>query len=253
MKIYSNPAIVNIIQKPVCFGNKHYKNNNQVNLDQFKKYSPCIADYDIDISNGDLKKIYLRKPVNVWEVFDSIVNSDDIMLKSRFVRAFHTMEELRYISENLKKLEELSDYKVKSLHGIGAFAFAFETEDGKILKITSYQHFPYGREPDDFDLPIEKTGNKNGVYYYLEAKTSNENITEKELKEFINSIREKGYTLRDYIGFTADEVYINKSQFGKTADGKLYLIDPGCAIAPFKRNLVIKNLIKKFCSIFKLK
>ena len=103
MKIYSNPAIVNIIQKPVCFGNKDYKNNNQVNLDQFKKYSPCIADYDIDISNGDLKKIYLRKPVNVWEVFDSIVNSDDIMLKSRFVRAFHTMEELRYISENLKK------------------------------------------------------------------------------------------------------------------------------------------------------
>lgn len=253
MKVFFTPVVINNNKNPVSFGNNYYKNQSKINLDQFKTYNHCIKDYDIDVSNGDLKKIYLRKPVNAAEVFDSIVNSDDILLKSSFLRAFHTMEELSYISENLKHLKELENYKVKSLHGLGAYAFAFETEDGKILKVTPYQHFPNGRKLDDFDLPIEKTGNKNGVYYYLEEKVSNENITENELKEFITYIRKKGYKVRDYVCFSSDGAYINKAQFGKTADGKLYLIDPGCAIAPYKKNFGIKSLIKKLYSIFKHK
>lgn len=253
MKVCLTTATINNSKSSVRFGNKYNQNSNHINLDQFKKNNPCIADYEIDISNGDLKKIYLRKPVPVWEVFDSIVNSDDVLLKSSILRNLHTMEELSYMSENLKQMKNLSEHRVKSLEGIGAFAFAFETEDGKILKVTPYQHFPNGRKPDDFDLPIEKTGNKNGVYYYLEAKVSNENITDNELKEFINYIREKGYTVRDYIGFTADEEYLNKAQFGKTPDGKLYLIDPGCAVAPYKRKFAITSLIKKLWSFFKHK
>lgn len=253
MKINSYPILINIAKNPVSFLGGVSKDFDNINLDQFKKNNSCIADYEIDISNGDLKKIYLRKPVPVWEVFDSIVNSDDVLLKSAILRNLHTMDELSYMSENLKQMKNLSEHRVKSLEGIGAFAFAFETEDGKILKVTPYQHFPNGRKPDDFDLPIEKTGNKNGVYYYLEAKVSNENITDNELKEFVNYIREKGYTVRDYIGFTADEEYLNKAQFGKTPDGKLYLIDPGCAVAPYKRKFGITSLIKKLCSIFRHK
>ena len=48
-----------------------------------------------------------------------------------------------------------------------------------------------------------------------------------------------------------DKLKIKTQQFGKTKDGTLYLIDPGCVMAPVEKFSISKFLSKLFSKIKK--
>ena len=125
--------------------------------------------------------------------------------------------------------------KIKSLLSMGCTALVFETADGRILKVSPYNHFPDGRKPDDFDLPAF-SGKSGYTHYYLQEKVSQENLSQSELREFVESIEKRGYYLHDYTIKKVDSgnvieaaEEINPAQFGRAKNGKIYLIDPECA------------------------
>lgn len=125
----------------------------------------------------------------------------------------------------LKDLEgdSILDTKVVGLAGRGSVAAAFETEDGKILKITNGNHFLFNRPVEDFDVPIYKMGHKNKTYYYLEEKCTTSGLNENFVRIIMDKIKEKGYKTYDL-----DEFDVH--QIGFARDGKLYLLDHECAI-----------------------
>ena len=105
-----------------------------------------------------------------------------------------------------------------------------------MLKITEGEHFPYGRKPADFDLPVIKSGKispNDRLYYYLEEKVRQDNLEDAEIVKLIQYIQSKGYSMRDYLKDFAEpdapHAEIKQKQFGRASDGKIYLIDPGCA------------------------
>ncbi len=215
-----------------------------------------ISNYVLDNKTLKLKRVNFTEPLHVADALKSIANCDNTLLQEKFLESYHTMDELMQMGSDLKKLPELSKYKVDKLFSFGVFALAFETEDGQILKITANEHFPYGRKPDFFDLPILKQGKSGYTHYYLEEKVSQDNLTQKELRDFVRSIKDKGYTLKDYLVHydeTKENNTIRKSQFGRAKDGKIYLIDPGCAIAPPESFFNLKRLKNAFSRKFRFK
>ena len=185
---------------------------------------------------GKLKAIIYKTPLPFLKIFKNMENPKDVFAKERFYTHLHSEEEIRRISEALKYNKEIGSTAVKALIGFGAFAFAFETEDGLVLKITEGEHFPYGRKPADFDLPVIKCGKispNDRLYYYLEEKVRQDNLEDVEIVKLIRYIKSKGYSMRDYLKDFAEpddpHAEIKQKQFGRAPDGKIYLIDPGCA------------------------
>lgn len=245
MKISSDYRTINtkFYSSPDFRGINLYKSNNTD--DKFRLKMQLISNYECDSKTNRLKRVVFRHPVHVCDALDCIIGTNDIVLQNKFLNLLHTMDSLYLQSEDLRHIPELNDYKVKSIHGLGNFALAFETESGMILKITNFPHFPHERKPDFFDLPLIKSGKYNYTHYYLEEKTSQDNISQKELRNFVKQIEKEGYILRDlFVNPDCPDGLIKTEQFGKTAAGKLYLIDPGCAIAPSKNFFKIKHTIK---------
>lgn len=197
---------------------------------------------------GDLEGVDFEKPVTPSVAFKNLHNAakTNKNLFSLFTRRMRSVKGLATMSENLAKIPELNDIKLKKLFAMGISAYAFETEDGKVLKVTKNDHFN-GREHKWFDLPIEKTGHYGDTYYYLEEKVSHDILPE-EAKFFINEIKKSGYTLYDHLYIDDNfKTQINMEQFGKTSNGKIYLIDPECAYKRFRViTCFLKNLVKYF-------
>lgn len=198
----------------------------------------------IHSENKRLEKVNFKKPVHISTALDNILQND--YLCEKLLCRFHNQTQLESFKKDLKDVDTLKKIKVKNLFGIGAFALAFETTDGKILKIIHNEHFPYNREAAFFDLPILKHGKSGDTYFYLEEKVSQDNISQEELRAFVKKIKDHGYKMQDYLlHFTPEEQSDNTirvCQFGKTKDGKLYLIDPGCAVAPPKHFFDVKTI-----------
>lgn len=156
---------------------------------------------------------------------------DKVLLKELSKIRINPRLELQELEQEILKSEEIGDMKIKSLIGYGYKALVFETESGKVIKITRGDHFN-GRQPADFDLPIEKSGKlipDGEYYYYIEDKVSRENIGKDEVLQFIKQVKQAGYRLKDC---REDGLFfgkINAFQFGRVSDGKIYLIDPECA------------------------
>lgn len=193
-----------------------------------------------------IKSIKFDKPIEVAQAFSKIASSDNQLLVHSMWRKTHSIQILENLANFLSQ-NPIGKIKVKSLEGFGAFAFAFETTDGKILKITETDHFPNGRKPAKFDLPIIKSGRLNKYppyHYYIEEKVTQEGISQEELRALVKEIKSLGYRMKDYL-IHYDETFkgdIKTEQFGKTKDGKLYLIDPGCAL----ETDLVYNGIKKY-------
>lgn len=201
-----------------------------------------------------LKSIKFGKPIDVSDAFLKIASSDNQLLIYNMFRKSHTLQQIENLG-NFLATKSIGKIKVTSLAGYGAFAFAFETTDGKILKITDIEHFPNGRKPAKFDLPIIESGRLNKYppyHYYIEEKVSQENMSQSELKQLIKEIKAMGYRMKDYL-MHYDETFetdIKTEQFGRAKDGKIYLIDPGCAIETdlvynSQKKYNLKNLFKR--------
>ena len=202
----------------------------------------------------NLKNILYKKPIHVSEALQSIIDSDNDYIRKKIYRSVHSKEEIKEIKDALNEIKDLDNYKVKKLLGIGAFAFVFETEDGDVLKVMACNHFPDNRKPAFFDLPIKKHGANKGVHYYIEEKVFQDNLKQEELKHFIKTIEDAGYKLSDHLEYHDIDVdgeylcFIAARQFGKTKNGRLYLIDPGCAKEPEKPSFA-QILKRKLCNI----
>ena len=202
---------------------------------------------------GELDFVNFKTSISPAKALLSLLYSTDKNITDALLYKMHSPDELEWMSLDVASDDYLSTLKVKKLVGLGAKAFVFELDDGKILKLTSGSHFPNRRKPDFFDTPIIKQGRSCRTYYYVEEKMTQNEITQEELKKFIKQIETKGYTFRDH--FYSDEKdkinpKIRIEQFGKSKDGQLYLLDPECAIAHKKQLAVMKFIKKKLIKIF---
>ncbi len=254
MNIQITPKISNIQNTPIYKKNyNEYKNIHKPIIDTCSfGNSNIIPIYEHQY--GTLKSIEFKEPIEVSKAFLEIAHTNEDLIKYNLLRYTHTIESIKEIGEILSN-QEIGKTKVKSLIGIGAFALAFETENGQVLKITDIEHFQNGRKPAKFDLPIIKSGRlaKYPPYhYYLEEKVTQNDITQEELKALVKEIKNLGYKMKDYLVHfsTDDEELIKVEQFGRAKNGKIYLIDPGCAFEtdnvynPAKK-YNLKNLFKK--------
>lgn len=197
-----------------------------------------------------LAGVEFKRPISLKQALEALISRNNRYIENELYWKFHPKKEILRFIEDISTDTQIADTKVKSLYGIGAFALAFETEDNKILKITECEHFPYDRDIADFDLPIEKRGKIGYSCYYLEEKVSQDDMTQEELKELCANITSQGYSLKDYVLDLDEkaEMVIKKEQFGRAKNGKIYLIDPGCAIASYrpKENPLTKAFNKLF-------
>jgi len=124
---------------------------------------------------------------------------------------------------NISKNKELASMKIKQYLCSGASATVFETEDGDVLKITEGSHYPLGRKQESFDVPIKKTGTAGILHYYIEEKLMQHNMTDGFVEIIKNEIHKKGYKPNDLDSWDLHQIGLSK-------DGKLYLLDPECAL-----------------------
>ena len=123
--------------------------------------------------------------------------------------------------KGVSKNEELASMQVSKLIAEGSRTLVFETPTGDVLKLCDGNHFPLNRPQEKFDVPIFKKGKVGSLYYYLEEKLSQRNMSEGFVETVIDWIKEKGYKPYD--------IKNNIAQVGISKDGKLYLLDPECA------------------------
>lgn len=182
---------------------------------------------------GRVKSVTFTEPSAPYMAIGALIDDPKIALS--LVLGGHSMKELSNFKTALANSDVMQDINVKSLVGCGAFALAFETDDGNILKIISYDHFD-GRQPESFDLPIIKSGKLGEFppcYYYIEEKVSQDDVTQDDMRAVVDDICEQGYVVRDIMEGNKDfycdkDALFRTDQFGRASDGKVYLLDPGC-------------------------
>ena len=113
--------------------------------------------------------------------------------------------------------------KITKLIGSGSSAIVFETENGDALKITKGNHFPLNRTPQEFDLPIIKKWKLKNTYVYLEEKLNQNGLEFGFSEMLIDKIKSLGYKNVDFSSLDFHQIGISKN-------GKLYLLDPECAV-----------------------
>lgn len=79
---------------------------------------------------------------------------------------------------------------------------------------------------EDFDAQVLKKGTiKKQYFYYIQKKYSKKGVTQHDVDLMEKKILSKGYIAND----------LYEGQIGKDKDGKIYLIDPECAVDPAKK------------------
>lgn len=162
----------------------------------------------------------LNKTRKLGEVLSDLADSSLERFKEILGVAAHKDTMKRF----LKDLQgsDVLDTNVKRIIGSGSVAIAFETDDGKVLKITDGNQFRMNRPVEDFDAPIYKKGKCGRTYYYLEEKCSSRGLTMEFVQMIREKIKEKGYRIYDLDEFDVHQIGLSK-------EGKLYLLDHECA------------------------
>ena len=164
-------------------------------------------------------------PIAVKDTITEFIENKKIY--SKLAAFFHPKGELLELQKELQK-SPVGDTKVKELINIGGLAFAFRTEDEECLKLSLFDHFA-GRKPCKYDLPIRDSGEltKDGeFYYYFEEIVDQKDLKEEEILNFVKKMENEGYKLFDIY----NQKGLRLNQFGKTKNGEIYLVDPGCII-----------------------
>lgn len=246
----SNNLITPIKSYKINFSGKEYVHNalssssKKVDNCHFENIAKLVCH-----AEGELKQIIYSTPQTISTAFIRLLQTKNKFIKDELKASFHSGLEIQRIIKDLKKSPQIGESYVKSLYGFGATAFAFELDNGNILKITQYNHFPEDREPADFDVPIYEKGKiGENTYYYIEEKLFQTNITQEEIKELCNYIESQGYELRDVKHFFKKDYYLER-QFGKDTEGNLYLCDPGCARLKEDRLPILKSIKRAIIEI----
>lgn len=202
---------------------------------QIKREKPLLnysADTDQVVSSRYKKPVTLRKAL-----YDVIQEKE---LDAGVVGEKNTIE--RFLMDLTESKSKILDRKVVGLAGYGSVAAAFETADGRILKLTDGNHFPMNRPVEKFDAPIYLKGHGGKTYYYLEEKLYNHNLP----VYFVDMIKEmilgSGYRASDLF-------YGDTHQLGMGKNGKLYLADAECA----RYKTIFHAAIDKLLRIIKMR
>ncbi len=207
-----------------------------------------------------LKKVEFKTPLTIAQALSCIANSNNTTIKDALLYNLHSKDGIEDMAIEANSDNFIRNIKVKRLIGMGSYALVFETTDGNALKMVGMEHFPYKRKPTFFDIPIIKKGSLGHSKYYIEEKAQM-NVTKDEAFNLINKIKECGYKINDcfYNSDTKtfkeevfDKELVKLDQFGRSKNGKVYLIDPGCAIEPLKIEKVAKNFSTWIKKIVKL-
>lgn len=236
MNIKINPSINLYNSNNVSFSKiketKDVSYNNKIN-DAFLKESPKIETL-VFKNKREISGVNFSKPVLLKDALNLLGSNKEPIISYSLSAHFHLPVELLKMAEMVSKNDDLKNVKVKSLLGFGAYSLAFETEKGEVLKISEGNQFYDDRKQEWFDLPIRKQGKLGKIhYYYFEEKVNSDFLSQEELMKFITKIKNSGYDVVDYCykySFSdslAGE--IKAEQFGRAKNGKIYLIDPGCA------------------------
>lgn len=173
-------------------------------------------------------QIFYNTPIPVQKALKNILTTKNWNIKNSFS---DVTKMITNIITDLRLNSEIANTEVTALIGCGSYAIAFETTDEKVLKLSDKNHFPFNRKPADFDVPIYKMGKigNRGTHYYLEKKLNSENLGYEELEKFCEEITSQGYYLEDILNKNCILPDFKTRQFGKDENGKIYLLDPGCA------------------------
>ena len=206
-------------------------------VDAFVKEN--INAYEIH-NSGELKSIEYSKPQPVINALKNLLTTNLHHISNDLENSIHNKSEIKLLISDLKNTPQIANINVKGLLALGLFAYVFETEDGNVLKLTARNHFPENREVEPFDVPVYERGKMpNGTYYYLEKKLSQENLSPDEIIVFCKEIESQGFILKDVFGMFG-KVFVR--QFGKDDDGKIFLLDPGCAMLEESRLPILKRI-----------
>ena len=213
---------------------------------------------DVMLDNYHRVTLSFAKPVSPVQAIWSIAHSNNKSIQDAMFFNMHNQDSMVEMATDISGMKKLTDLKISKMIGMGSFAFVFELQNGKVLKITNNSHFYADRKQDFFDLPIEESGKFGRTYYYIEEKVRQDNIADAEIDELVKKMQQSGYKVLDIYtkernidknGHFYTNILYRHDQFGRAKDGKIYLIDPGCAIAPSKLSKYIqkvKLLLHKF-------
>ncbi len=160
-----------------------------------------------------------RRPVKLKKALYDVISQKE--LKEGIVGEKVTIQRfLKDLQE--KQVQKILERKVVSLRGYGSSAVAFETADGKIIKLTDGNHFPLNRPHAIFDVPVFKRGNSGSTYFYIEEKLYQHNMPLYWVETVKDMIKSDGYR--------AVDIYdCDTHQIGISQNGRVYLVDPECA------------------------
>ena len=170
-----------------------------------------------DEARGYVQSVEYGRPVTLKKALYDIKQSSQI---DEGV-AGHKPIVQRFI-DDLNLSGKILNKKIIKMLGSGSSAIAFETPDGKIIKITDGNHFPLNRPHALFDVPVYKKGHKGKTYYYIEEKLYQHAMPVFWVDSVRDMIRDKGYRPFDLSEYDTHQIGISKN-------GKIYLLDPECA------------------------
>jgi len=158
-----------------------------------------------------------KKPVTLQRALYDIINEKE--LNDGVVGEKATIQ--RFL-QDLKGDKKILDRKILALSGYGSAAAAFESADGKIIKLTDGNHFPMNRPVGVFDVPVYKKGHNGKTYYYIEEKLYRHNLPSYLVDTVKDMIKQSGYK-------TVDLYEGDMHQIGMARNGRVYLLDAECA------------------------
>jgi len=169
------------------------------------------------------EELRFKKPLTLAQALDTVQNADDKYHLCNYgvVKSGFTLNEFKESFEMRFK-----NMKFTGFLGSGYSALALENQDGNIVKLCTDDHFAMRNKTEDFDAQVLRKGTiKKQYFYYIQKKYSKKGVTQHDVDLMEKKILSKGYIAND----------LYEGQIGKDKDGKIYLIDPECAVDPAKK------------------
>ena len=193
-------------QHNASFSGKKKRTKKFLNKPQVRNH-PC---FDSVFGN-----IY-PKPVTLKKALYDILNdaAGEVVISDK--------KKITTFLNDLQNVKNILNKKVNGVLGQGRNSIVFDTQSGKVIKITKGNHFPMNRPLQPFDVPVYKKGHFKNTYFYIEEKLYQHGLSRQFVSNVINDIEEKGFKASD---LASSDFY----QVGLSKNGKLYLLDPECA------------------------
>ena len=171
-----------------------------------------------DETRGYIQSVEYNRPVTLKKALYDIKQSSQIdegvagdkPIVQRFI------DDLNISGKILNK-------KIVKMLGSGSSAIAFETPDGKVIKITDGRHVPFDRPMEAFDVPVFKKGKCGKTHFYIEEKLLQHNMPDYLVEIVRNKIILSGYRTYDLYRYDLHQIGISAQ------NGDVYLLDPECA------------------------